>query len=273
MNPLLLPLAVLAANAAPAQRSPPPCPSDRVVQARDALLGNRLVQAGRMIQRLRAGCGMEPGFRRLEAAWMLSSGRDAEAMTRYEGLLLHDSSDPELLAGAGRAALRLGSLDRAAALLAEAAALGSVDWRAWNALGIIRDRQRQWPAAEEAYARALQLAPDQASVLNNHGYSLLLQGRSSEAVPILERAVMLDPQSAGAINNLELARALNGIYDESRRRGESARAWSRRLNNQGYAALLAGDREAARRLLSMAISASPSRFEAAEQNLARANAE
>ena len=34
-----------------------------------------------------------------------------------------------------------------------------------------------------------------------------------------------------------------------------------------------GDREAARRLLSRAITASPSRFEAAERNLARASAE
>ena len=96
---------------------------------------------------------------------------------------------------------------------------------------------------------------------------------SEEAVPILERAALLDPQSAEVGNNLELARALIGQYDERRRRGESARAWSRRLNNQGYAALLAGDREAARRLLSKAITASPSRFEAAERNLARANAE
>ena len=271
--PLLLAVAAIAASAAPAPQSPPVCSFERVGQAREALTGNRLVQAGRMIDRLRPGCGMESDFRRLEAAWLLSSGRDAEALTRYEGLLLRQGDAPALLAGAGRAALRLGSLERAAALLSEATSRGSDDWRAWNALGVVRDRQRQWPASELAYARALQLAPDQASILNNHAYSLLVQGRAAEAVPIFERAALLDPQSAEVRNNLELARALTGQYDERRRRGESARAWSRRLNNQGYGALLAGDREAARRLLSKAISASPSYFEAAEQNLARANAQ
>ena len=60
---------------------------------------------------------------------------------------------PALLAGAGRAALRLGSLERAAALLSEATSRGSDDWRAWNALGIVRDRQRQWRSLGGAIRR------------------------------------------------------------------------------------------------------------------------
>ena len=95
----------------------------------------------------------------------------------------------------------------------------------------------------------------------------------TDAAPMFERALALDPNLAAARNNLELAHALTGRYDEARRPGERARDWARRLNNQGYAALLVGDREGARRLLSQAITASPSRFEEAERNLARANAE
>ena len=270
---LLGAIVALGLAAAPGPRPLPVCSEEGVVQAREALAGNRLVQAGRMINRLRPGCGVEPAFRRLEAGWMLASGRYHEALTRYEGLLLQNDGDPEILAGAGRAALRLGSLDRAAALLAQATELGSTDWHAWNSLGIIRDRQRQWAAAEAAYAQASQLAPEEASVWNNRGYSILLQGRVAEATPFLANAVALDPNMVGARNNLEIARALMGEYESQRRPGESARAWSRRLNNQGYAALLAGDREGARRLLAQAIEASPSRFEAAERNLARASAD
>jgi len=257
--------ALLLPTAAAAEQ----CPAPALEQVRDALEGNRLVQAGRMIERLRRDCGIERPLRELEAAWLIASGRDAEALTRYESLAAQDPDNAAFLAGAGRAAMRLGAVDRAAALLSEATTLGVQDWRAWNALGVLRDRQRQWPAAEAAYAEAERLAPDRASVWNNRGYSLLLQRRTAEAEPMFERALALDPTLTAARNNLEIARALSGRYDEARRPRESARDWSRRLNNQGYAAMLAGDRAAARRLFSKAISASPSRFEQAETNLAR----
>jgi Flp pilus assembly protein TadD len=263
---LAVALALLAPAAASAAR---PCNPGQLEFLRTALDSNRLIQVERMIASMQPSCRQDLGFIALTARWALRTGRSEQALSLYLTLMARAPNDPEIFSGAGRAAYHAGRIDQAYQWLSRATALPNADWRAWNALGVLHDRRSEWEASERAYARAAQLAPNQAAVWNNRGYSLLLQRRFAEALPYLDRAHALDSGDEAVRRTRALGRAMAGSFEVARRPRESAREWAERLNNMGYGAWLAGDTEAARRLLAQAIEASDTRFERAEANLAR----
>ncbi|NCX83052.1 MAG: hypothetical protein EBX04_03780 [Rhodobacteraceae bacterium] len=65
-------------------------------------------------------------------------------------------------------------------------AQNNVRWQLYYARGITHERLKIWPNADQDFRSALALNPDQASVLNYLGYSLIERG-----VPDLERAAEL----------------------------------------------------------------------------------
>jgi len=73
--------------------------------------------------------------------------------------------------------------------------------------GILRDESGDLPSGEQAHRRALALAPGTASMHNNLGYNLLLQGRAEQAAAEFRRALALEPRSVLARNNLGIALA------------------------------------------------------------------
>ena len=245
------------------------CDEGRLTYLESALIGDRLVQAGNMLQSLQRECAQNVQYRALSARFALRTGRASDAAALYQALAAEAPDNADYAAGLGLAALQLGQDDLALQSLTRASASAEADWHTWNALGILNDRRRDWPAAAQAYERAAQLAPYEATIWSNRGYSLILQHRASEAMPLLDRAVGLNPNNPAIRQNREIAQAMTGVYDENRHANESNAAWARRLNNIGYAAWLAGDAASARRLLSRAIEVSETRFERAEHNLAR----
>ena len=46
-------------------------------------------------------------------------------------------------------------------------------WRVYYYDGIAHERLKQWDIAEQRFRRALELSPDEASVLNYLGYSMI----------------------------------------------------------------------------------------------------
>jgi len=255
--------------AAPSAALARPCDEGRLSYLESALIADRLIQSESMIASLQRDCAAHPRYNALAARFALRTGRAADANRLYAALAAQEPGNVEYAGGVGLSALQLGQDDLAVAWLTRAAAASSPDWHVFNALGIVHDRRGEWQAAGEAYARAAELAPYEASVWSNRGYSLMLQRHAAEAVPLLERAAALDPNNAAIRRNLALATAMTGVYDDARRAGETSAEYARRLNNLGYGAWLAGDSAAARRLLSRAIEVSETRFERAEHNLAR----
>ena len=245
------------------------CDAVQLEYVEEALAGDRLLQAERMLAQLRPTCEAEPGYRRLVGRWALGTARHDEAFAAFSVLATALPDDSEALSGAGRAAFNLGRYDEAMDLLVRASLLPGADWRTWNALAVLHDRQRAWPASAEAYRQAFALASDEAAVWNNRGYSLLLQQRFAEAASDLDRAVALDSNNEIFRTNRDLAHAMAGRFG-ARRTGESDRQWAGRLNNMGYAAFLAGNRAAARSLLARAIEESDVAMARAEANLALA---
>ena len=98
--------------------------------------------------------------------------------------------------------------------------------------------------ADEFYQHALKLAPKEARVINNQGWSMLLRGDWAAAVPLFQQAVALDPNSVRIANNLELAKSALAADLPRRRPGEANADWAARLNDAGVAAELLGDKRA-----------------------------
>jgi Flp pilus assembly protein TadD len=139
-------------------------------------------------------------------------------------------------------------------------------WRAWLGLGRIYDHDEQWSKADNAYARALQLAPDEPTAYNNYGLSLMARGELSKASSMFKKAMRLDAGLSPVPTNRRLALALDGRYEEALS-GVDHRVRPIALNDVGYAAIMREDYPAARVFLLQAIEESPSYLEAAHANL------
>ena len=243
-------------------------PSEIMVrEATKAAAAGRLDQARLMVGRLIAEGVQGAKVDRILADVAFAEGSYAEALKRYDALLAAEQSDAVLLERAGVAAIKLGDLDRAAPLIKRATSDKEASWRAWNARGALADSNRDWGDADESYAEALRLAPDEAAIFNNRGWSQLLRGDWSAAAEDFERAAMLDPKLARATNNLELARAALAAKLPTRRKGESDEDWAHRLNDAGVAAEILGDRPRAVAAFTQALEASARWYARAASNL------
>lgn len=87
------------------------------------------------------------------------------------------------------------------------------DIRALNAAGISYDCLGRYDLAEKAYTASLQLDGSQPDLLNNMGYSRLLQGKFSEAAAAFRKAIAMAPDRRIYHNNLGLAYARLGQQD------------------------------------------------------------
>jgi len=204
---------------------------------------------------------------RLLADLAFAKAKYSEALVRYEALLKSNPSKADLLEQAGIAALKLEQLERAYPLLAAATATPGSTWRSWNALGVAADMKRQWAKADECYDRAAQLAPGEFEPVNNHGWSLVLRGKWSAAVPFFEQAVARQPKSARARDNLDLANAVLASQPPERRAGETEESWAARLNDAGLAAATVGDNARAAAALTRALEVSGTWYARAANNL------
>ena len=254
--------AALAASAAP---SP-----DDLAEAEHAIEAGRLDQARIMIGNAMKAGAKGATVERLIAELAFRSGDFHVALGGYEALLATDPENALYAERAGVSAFRTGKLERAATLLDLATSKSDASWRAWNARGVVADHLGDWEMAEIAYAGAARLSPDHPEILNNMGWSLLLQGGWEEGLALLERAAMLDPKSDRIADNLELARAAISGDLPRRRRGESDQEWAARLNDAGVVASVQGNRAKAIAAFTRAIEAHSRWFDRAANNLALA---
>jgi len=93
-----------------------------------------------------------------------------------------------------------------------------------------------WSAAESGFRRAMELNPASVEVVGHLGSALEMQGRFDEALPLLERAVLLDPLSP--TTNAFLARALFNAHQDLRAMDQYKKMLDFDPNNAGaYAGL------------------------------------
>jgi len=269
--PLLL--ALSAAAAKPAATSPAPAaePPVELVDIDQAIRAGRLEQAqimvGRAIAAGQSGAHVDLILADLAAA----QGKNDEALARYQALLAVAPDDAMLAERAGISALKSGKVDAAIDLLNRSTKWPAATWRAWNARGVAADYKRDWTTADVAYAKAVALAPDEAEIVNNQGWSLLLRGDWKNAVGFFERAAARSPKSPRIANNLELARAALATDLPRRQPGEADQDWAARLNDAGVAAQIMGNRARAVAAFSQALEARGNWYDRAANNLKAAN--
>lgn len=90
------------------------------------------------------------------------------------------------------------------------------DWRAHFSRAVSHERLGNWPQAEADFRAALAIQPDQPTVLNYLGYSLVeRQENLDEALEMIERAVAGEPDSGYIVDSLAWALYRLGRYDEA----------------------------------------------------------
>jgi Flp pilus assembly protein TadD len=267
---LPLSLVLLLADPVPAAPDPPveQAPQISLAEAGRAISAGRLDQAKAMLSTaIAAGAKGEP-VDRLLADLAMAKGDDVQALAIYRQLLAVHPDEGLLLERGGIAALRLGILTEATALLDRATRQPNAGWRAWNGRGVAADRQGRWDEADAAYARALELDPGRAEIANNQGWSLMLRGRWQDAATAFERAVVIDPKLPRLANNLELARAALAADLPQRMTGESDDGYSARLNDAGVVAFATGQTKRAEAAFAQALEVRSRWYARAAENLA-----
>lgn len=264
-------LAASSADKAPAaQTKTVPVSDDTVAEIQRTIDEQRYVDAGNMLDQALLASGGDPKLLLLAARLSLSRGSYADALASFKSA----ESDPELRAGAkegeGIALSLLGRSREAIAALQAAVTEDPSAWRAWNALATEYDRLHDWSQAEAAYDHALSDSDRAPIVLNNRGFSLLLQNHLEEASALFVEALQKKPDFASARNNLRLAIAMKGDYDRAVSGAATADRASA-LNNAGFVALVRGDYPQAENLLGQAMKAKGEYYSRAAANLETAH--
>ncbi|HEY7901184.1 MAG TPA: tetratricopeptide repeat protein [Caulobacteraceae bacterium] len=234
---------------------------------RQALDEKRLVDAANLLEQAEVNRINSPHLQALDGELLLDRGHFADALSMFKKAGTEPSEQAEALQGQGLALSMMGRSEEAFADLKQATALDKTLWRAWNGLGREYDLRSDWKLSLAAYDQALvQTGANTAIVLNNRGYSHLLQRQMEPAKADFVAAIEKDPGMAAARTNLRIAMAIDGQYD----RAASAGIGDDRaavLNNVGLAAAIRGDYPEAEKLLNEAIQIKGSYYERASDNL------
>src|SRR5262245_58448748 len=143
-------------------------------------------------------------------------GEKRQALAVLQQASMFHADNRALNSEYGRLALEFDQVSVAQKLLEQADDPTNPDWRVTSARGTVLAKQGRYADALAFYERALALAPDQASVLNNLALAHAMEGHPDKAEPLLKRAVSATGRDARVNQNLALVLGLQGRYDEAR---------------------------------------------------------
>ena len=121
----------------------------------------------------------------------------------------------EQLVQSGRATIQQANnnpvmLQQARGLFEQALQLNPQHGAANQGLAIVADLQKDWPTAEAHYKQALSQNPQDPDLLNDLGYSYLLQNRFHESMQYLNQALQVSPRHERAHINLAMLSLKSG---------------------------------------------------------------
>lgn len=137
-------------------------------------------------------------------------------------------TDVATLLNKGHAAFQQGNLVEAQTQYLAVLQTQPQNGTANHRLAVIADRHQDFNSAEHYYRAALAASPRDPNLLNDAGYSLLLQSRFAEAEQYLQTALQQNPTHANAINNM-------GMLFAKRGQPEQAMALFRRTSSEAEA--------------------------------------
>jgi Flp pilus assembly protein TadD len=143
-------------------------------------------------------------------------GEKRQALAVLQQTALFNGNNRAVLGEYGRVALELDQVTVAQKLLEQADDPANPDWRIISARGTVFAKQGRYQDALPFYERALTLAPNQASVLNNLALAHAMEGYPEKAEPLLKRAEAAGGHEARVSENLAIVLGLQGKYDEAK---------------------------------------------------------
>lgn len=237
-----------------------------VADIQRAIDEQRLLDAGRYINQAFLAGIKDPRLNLLDGNLNLAQGHFQAALDAFTVAENAQETRSAALEGKGIALSLTGNADKALLVLQAAVAANPAAWRAWNALGSLYDGRGQWTEANAAYEQAVAASDRAAIVLNNRGYSRLLQHQRDPAAADFVAALRKKPDLAEARTNLRLALAMGGDYDRAIA-GGTASEQAALLNNAGFAAAMRGDYANAEQLLNKALALKSEYYTVASDNL------
>jgi Flp pilus assembly protein TadD len=151
------------------------------------------------------------------AETLRKGGRPDRAAAVAQEALQRFPDDHPLLLTYGLAQIAARNPQEALRPLAVIAASDPHDWRVRSALGAALDQLGRFAEARQAYREALTISPDNPRILTNMGVSHLIEGDPAAAEPILRQAAAQPNAPVEARQNLAIALALQGQFDEALR--------------------------------------------------------
>ena len=147
----------------------------------------------------------------LEIAGIMGSlGNPEAAAESYRKVLLLDPQHVDALYGLGKIYIDSQRYDLALMQLEQAMLADNSDPRIYNALGIIMDQRGDHAAAQDYYHSGLQQSPQNPSLRNNLGLSLVLAGDPDAGLALLREVASEPGVGAAASRNLAIANQLAG---------------------------------------------------------------
>jgi arylsulfatase A-like enzyme/Flp pilus assembly protein TadD len=169
---------------------------------------------------------------------LMKNGRQERALKMCQAVLddqaiTGDPANAGILSKIGTIFIEGNGIEQARMVLLDSVAMDDSDAEAWNNLGVVYYRKKDYPKALEAYERAVLLNPDFASAFNNIGTLYLrafLERKDPEMMPkaidAFDRAINNDPRLASAYNGRASA------YKFSNRANDAILDWKRTLELQ-----------------------------------------
>ena len=142
-------------------------------------------------------------------------GRNEQALAVMQEMAIKHSKDQDVLAAYGKALAGAGQLKKALNVVQRAQRPDQPDWRLHSAAGAIMDQLGNPKLARVEYEKALDLRPNEPSVLSNMGMSYLLTGNLKQSESYLRKAINQRNADSRVRQNLALVIGLQGRFKEA----------------------------------------------------------
>ncbi|WP_161992592.1 tetratricopeptide repeat protein [Aureimonas leprariae] len=151
------------------------------------------------------------------ASLLQMTGRNDQSLAVMRQIAIANSKDRDVLAAYGKALAAAGDLPKALETVRRAQTPDYPDWRLLSAEGAILDQLGRSDEARVAYRKALDIQPNEPSVLSNLGMSYVLTNDLKSAETYLRQAAERPGADSRVRQNLALVVGLQGRFDEAER--------------------------------------------------------
>jgi len=149
------------------------------------------------------------------ASLLRTTGRSDQALAVMRQMVIYHPKDNDVLSAYGKALAASGNLLQALEVIKRAQRPDQPDWRLLSAQGAILDQLKRSEEARQLYRKALDIAPNEPSVLSNLGMSYLLANDLPSAEVYLRKANQQPGADSRIRQNLALVVGLQGRFDEA----------------------------------------------------------